>query len=136
MVSQFLPHLKKQQSAVIVNVSSGLAFVPMAISPVYSASKAGLHAYTQALRMQLKDTNIVVLELAPPVTDTPLFRRSFTGRDVGGVKPMTVKTVVAQAIAGIEKGTPEVHPGLRNLLKLMSRAAPNFIFRRLNRSID
>jgi uncharacterized oxidoreductase len=56
MVHQFLPHLKTQPAAAIVNISSGLAFVPFPISPVYSAAKAGVHAYTQVLRLQLKAT--------------------------------------------------------------------------------
>ena len=72
MVHQFLPHLKIQGNAAIVNVSSGLAFVPFSISPVYSATKAGVHAYTQALRLQLKNTAVKVFELAPPGTETPL----------------------------------------------------------------
>ena len=53
MIQQFLPHLRTRPGALIVNVSSGLAFIPMAISPIYSAAKAGLHAYSQALRAQL-----------------------------------------------------------------------------------
>jgi uncharacterized oxidoreductase len=70
MTAQFLPHLKKQKRAAIVNVSSGLAFVPLPISPVYSAAKAAIHSFTQSLRLQLKHTNITVFELAPPVTET------------------------------------------------------------------
>jgi uncharacterized oxidoreductase len=136
MVSQFLPHLKKQKASAIVNVSSGLAFVPMAISPIYSASKAAIHAYTQALRMQLKNTSVAVFELAPPGTETPLFRGDFSDHDVGGLKPMSVETLVSRAIAGIEKDTPEIRPGLSNVLKIMSRVAPNFIFKQLSRSLD
>jgi len=66
MVKQFLPQLKAQKSASIMNVSSGLAFVPFPISPVYCATKAGVHSFTQALRIQLKNTNVKVFELAPP----------------------------------------------------------------------
>src|SRR5579859_6082481 len=64
-VRQFLPHLQKQQIAAIVNVTSGLAFVPFPISPVYSATKAGLHAFTQALRVQMRKTRVKIFELAP-----------------------------------------------------------------------
>src|SRR6266446_1041556 len=56
MVKQFLPHLKTQSEAAIMNVSSGLAFVPLPISPVYCATKAGLHSFTESLRVQLKNT--------------------------------------------------------------------------------
>jgi uncharacterized oxidoreductase len=74
MVMQFLPHLKRQKNAAIVNVSSGLAFVPFPISPIYGATKAGMHSFTQSLRIQLKNSKVKVFELAPPLTNTPLSR--------------------------------------------------------------
>ena len=74
---QFLPHLRKQREAIIVNVSSGLALIPFTISPIYSAAKAGLHAYTRCLRAQMKGSSIKVVELLPPGTETPLFRGEF-----------------------------------------------------------
>ncbi len=70
-----LPHLKKQNEALIVNVSSGLALIPFTISPIYSAVKAGQHAYTKCLRAQMKGTSVRVIELLPPRTETALFRR-------------------------------------------------------------
>jgi len=136
MASAFLPLLKKQPSAMIVNVSSGLAFVPLALSPIYCATKAAVHAYSQSLRIQLKNTNITVVELAPPGTETPLFRGEFTKEDVGNMKTMPVKTLVNRAIAGMEKGQLEIRPGLSNMLKIMSRVAPGFILKQLNGSID
>src|SRR5271154_5117857 len=110
MVKQFLPHLKTKSQAAIVNVSSGLAFVPLPISPVYCATKAGLHSYTQSLRMQLKNTRIKVFELAPPATETALFRGDFTTEDLGGIKSMDVKTLAKHAINGLEKDTLEICP--------------------------
>src|SRR5258708_29096996 len=68
MVKQFLPHLKTKSEAAIMNVSSGLAFVPLPISPVYCATKAGLHSFTESLRVQLKNTKVKVFDLAPPAT--------------------------------------------------------------------
>jgi uncharacterized oxidoreductase len=65
MVQEFLPHLKSRSNALIVNVSSGLAFVPFPLSPIYSAAKAGIHAFTRCLRVQLKGSNVKVVELAP-----------------------------------------------------------------------
>ena len=56
MAVQFLPQLKTKHSAAIVNVSSGLAFVPLAIAPVYCAAKAAIHSFTQSLRIQLRNT--------------------------------------------------------------------------------
>ena len=67
-----LPHLLARPRAVVMTVSSGLAFVPLALTPTYSATKAAIHAYTQALRYQLRDTAVQVLELIPPYVQTEL----------------------------------------------------------------
>ncbi len=131
MVQTFLPLLKAQPRAAIVNVSSGLAFVPLAIAPVYSATKAAMHSYTQSLRSQLRATNVTVVELAPPGTDTPLFHGEFTPEDLRGNRAMDVATLVRHAIAGLEKDSPEIRPGLSNALRFMSRVAPAFIARKL-----
>ncbi len=130
---QFLPQLKTQPSAAIVNVSSGLAFVPLAIAPVYCAAKAAIHSFTQSLRIQLWNTNVTVFELAPPITDTALFRGDLSMDDVG-VKPMDVRVLGQHAIDWIESDRLEIRPGLSNVLKLMSRVAPDFIAGRLGKS--
>ncbi|WP_066795367.1 SDR family oxidoreductase [Sphingomonas soli] len=67
-----LPHLMGQAKATIATVTSGLAFVPLAITPTYSATKAALHSWTESLRHQLKDTNVEVIEIAPPGVQTDL----------------------------------------------------------------
>jgi uncharacterized oxidoreductase len=72
LTAALLPHLKRQPHAAIVNVSSGLAFVPLAFTPTYCATKAAIHSYTQSLRYQLKSTSIEVLELVPPYVQTHL----------------------------------------------------------------
>src|SRR5258705_9429760 len=73
IVKQFLPHLKTNSEAAYINVSSSLAFVPLPISPVYSATKAGLHSFTGSLRVQLKNTKVKVFDLAPPLSHTESF---------------------------------------------------------------
>jgi uncharacterized oxidoreductase len=72
LTAALLPHLQKQPYSAIMNVSSGLAFVPLAMTPTYSATKAAIHAYTQSLRYQLKGTATDVLELVPPYVQTDL----------------------------------------------------------------
>jgi uncharacterized oxidoreductase len=67
-----LPFLLKQQNPVIMTVSSGLAFVPLAMTATYCATKAAIHSYTQSMRYQLKDTAAQVLELIPPYVQTEL----------------------------------------------------------------
>ena len=65
-------HLKGKENAAIINISSGLAFVPLAFLPVYCATKAGVHSFTLSLRYLLKDSGVRVFEIAPPAVDTEL----------------------------------------------------------------
>lgn len=130
MVQQFLPHLKSRPGAIIVNVSSGLAFVPLPMVPIYCAAKAGLHSFTQSLRVQLRGTRVTVVELAPPAADTPLLHGVSAGQ-TSGPKPMSVQVLAKRAIAGIEAGKLEIRPGLANVLSAMSRVAPRFMLNQM-----
>ena len=67
-----LPHLRSQPRATVMTVSSGLAFVPIAMTPTYCATKAAIHSWSQTLRYQLRETSVEVLELAPPYVQTEL----------------------------------------------------------------
>jgi len=135
MVKQFLPLLKAQPSAAIVNVSSGLAFTPFPISPIYGATKAGLHSFTQSLRVQLKNTSVKVFELAPPSTQTPLLN-GFDLSDTKGSPMMDVKKLVQQAIRGIQKDRLEILPGLSKVLRLVSRIAPGLAVKAASGPVD
>jgi uncharacterized oxidoreductase len=72
LTAALLPHLKKQPNATIMTVSSGLAFVPLAFTPTYCATKAAIHSWSGSLRYQLQSTNIRVVELIPPYVQTEL----------------------------------------------------------------
>jgi len=130
MIQQFLPHLKTRDEALIVNVSSGLAFIPLPLSPVYCATKAAIHSLTQSLRVQLEGTSVTVIELAPPGVETPLFRGEFA-EEMKGQKGMDVEVLAKHAIAGIEAGKLEIRPGLSNVLKAMSRIAPQLMLNQM-----
>ncbi|MGW1340453.1 SDR family oxidoreductase [Kribbella sp. NPDC002412] len=71
-LTAFTPYLLAKPDAVIMTVSSGLAFVPLVDTPTYSATKAAVHSYTQSLRIQLADTGVQVIELVPPAVQTGL----------------------------------------------------------------
>lgn len=72
LTAALLPHLVKQPQATVMTVSSGLAFVPLAVTPTYSATKAAIHSWSMSLRHQLKDSSTQVIELAPPYVQTEL----------------------------------------------------------------
>jgi uncharacterized oxidoreductase len=68
----FIAHLQKQTNPCLINVSSGLAFLPLAAVPIYSATKAAIHSFTQSLRYQLRQTPVEVIEIIPPAVRTNL----------------------------------------------------------------
>ena len=72
LTAALLPSLLAKPHAVIANVTSGLAFMPSALTPTYCATKAALHSYTQSLRFQLRGTAVQVIEIIPPQVQTAL----------------------------------------------------------------
>jgi uncharacterized oxidoreductase len=72
LTEALLPLLMKQPSSTVMTVTSGLAYVPLFMTPTYCATKAAIHSYTQSLRYQLKDTSVQVIELVPPYVQTEL----------------------------------------------------------------
>ena len=135
MNDAFLPLLKRNKNAATVTVSSGLAFVPLPISPVYCASKAGLHSYTQSLREQLRNIDVKVFELAPPATETELLA-DFNEEDMKGISSMTVEDMVADFLKGFSKDKFEICPGQASQMKFMSRYFPAFILKQMAKTVD
>jgi short-subunit dehydrogenase involved in D-alanine esterification of teichoic acids len=76
VIDAFTPHLIARGRGTFVTVSSGIGFLPFPLTPTYAASKAGVHAYSEALRAQLAGTGVEVTELVPPaVATTPEHKR-------------------------------------------------------------
>src|SRR6056297_2349976 len=128
----FLPQLKRSKNAVLINTSSGLAYVPFAQAPVYSGTKSALHFWTKSIRQQLKPHNIKVVELLPPVVDTPLAHGADIAED-DNLKPMPPEKLAAIFWKDFINGKEEITPGISKQLKLMSRLASKFIFKQLNK---
>jgi uncharacterized oxidoreductase len=122
----FIPHLRKQTRAAIVNITSGLSFAPMARVPVYCATKAALHSFTLSLRHQLADTAIEVIEIIPPAVDTDL---GGPGLHTFGVK---VEDFLDAVLPRIEKGEREVAFGFAEQSSRASRAELDQLSARLN----
>jgi len=122
-------------SAAIVNLSSGLAFVPLPIAPIYCATKAAIHSFSLSLRAQLKNTKVKVFEIAPPATQTDLLGE-FDSEDMSGASIMKVDDMVRASLKGLENDQFEIRPGQSNQLRFMSRLAPAFILAQMSKPVD
>ncbi len=123
IVSVLIDRLKENRGT-IINVSSGLAFVPLQSSPIYCATKAALHSYTIALRQQLKQHHVEVIELMPPAVRTAL---TADLPEDGDFKIMTTDELIKETFKGLRAQKLEIRPGQANQLHWMSRIAPAFI---------
>jgi len=122
----FIPHLLAQRSPAIVNVTSGLAFAPLAGVPIYSATKAGLHSFTLSLRHQLAHTPIQVVEIVPPAVNT----------DLGGPGLHTFGVPVGEfadaVMTRMREGDTEIPYGFSAQASRASRTELDELFRRMN----
>lgn len=127
MTHYFLPQLRKSKAAAIVNLTSALAFMPTVASPIYSATKAALRSWTISLRTQLKDTNIKVFELIPPLVDTQM-NTDFEA----GVSKMSPEEHARRFMKDFTKGREEIGVGISKQLPMLTRIMPKMVFRILN----
>jgi uncharacterized oxidoreductase len=116
LTSLFAQHLKTKTNAAVINITSGLAFVPIAFMPVYCASKAAFHSLTLSLRHQLKSTSVKVFEIAPPAVDTELGhdRRTDKSQSHGGIH---IDEFLKEAMEAIENDKLEAPIGLAKGLR-------------------
>jgi len=119
LTRHLLPLLRSGRDPVVVMISSGYALLPATRAPTYSATKAGLHSFSLSLRRQLKPAGIRVVEVIPPLVDTPR-TKSASG------KKMPVATLVELSLRGIGSGRDEILPGQVALLPMLMRIAPGF----------
>jgi uncharacterized oxidoreductase len=131
LASLFAPHLTSHTEAAILNISSGLAFVPLAFMPVYCATKAAIHSLTLSLRYQLRKTSVKVFEIAPPAVDTELGhdRRADKTQTHGG---MPVDEFIAQAMDAIRNDVLEAPIGT----SVQSREKREALFEVMNGRFD
>jgi uncharacterized oxidoreductase len=110
LTSLFVKHLSSKPISYVINISSGLAFAPLAFMPVYCATKAAIHSLTLSLRHQLKDTSVRVFEIIPPAVDTELGgdRRTNASQSHGG---MSVKEFIIDAMTALKNDVHEAAIG-------------------------
>ena len=127
----FAPMLMKKKEAAIVNVSSGLGFVPMAVMPVYCATKAGIHMFTVSLRHQLKDTSVKVFEVVPPAVDTELGKGT-TGESEQEYRGIPASEVADAVLKALKNNKYEVVIGEAKGLVQGAKTDFKKAFQRLN----
>jgi len=116
-IAAFMPGVRRGPQAAIIVISSGYALAPATRAPLYSAAKAGLHSFVKALRRQLAKSGILVMEVLPPVVDTPAVAHRHVAK-------MPAERLVSETLAALAKRKPEVYPGVVRWLPLLLRLAP------------
>jgi len=131
LTGMLIPFLTGKPAAAVINVTSGLGFIPAARMPVYSATKAGLHAFSMALRHQLQKTGVKVFEVVPPAVDTDLNPkgRAARGNFKAGLLP---DAYVASVMNGIRNDVFEIGYGMTEGALKASRAELDAMFRQMN----
>ncbi|MGO4174924.1 SDR family oxidoreductase [Bosea sp. RAF48] len=102
LTSALIGHLKAQPRATVIHNTSILAYVPLATTAVYSATKAALHSYALSQRFMLRETGVSVQEIAPPWVDTDLIKKS------GDSRAMPLDIFIEKTMAGLATEAAEV----------------------------
>lgn len=126
LTQALLPQLLARRGAFVVNVTSGLAFAPKRSAAVYSATKAGLHLFTRALRVQVQGTGLRVVEAVMPLVDTPMT----AGR---GRRKLAPDDAARALLDGLRAGRPDLYIGQARAVPWLARWAPGLLARALQR---
>ncbi|MEM9151578.1 MAG: SDR family NAD(P)-dependent oxidoreductase [Cyanobacteria bacterium P01_F01_bin.3] len=129
LTARALPLLRKGHEPAVLFVGSGVCYVAMPSTPVYTGTKALIHHAAQALRVQLKPEGIDVFEVLPPVVATDMAKALKSGN----FKLMPPSELVRQIIQGLETGKHEMLVGQTRQIALMSRLFPKFLFRQFSK---
>jgi uncharacterized oxidoreductase len=126
LAALFTQHLMNKKDAALINISSGLAFAPLAFMPVYCATKAAIHSFTMSLRYQLRNTSVKVFEIIPPSVDTELGhdRRADKTQTHGGIP---ISEFVAGAIEALKADKLEAAIGESKNLREKGEQAFSFM---------
>jgi len=120
LCTKLLNHLQSQPHAAVVNISTGLVYLPKAIQPFYCAAKSALHSYTQSLRWALQGSSVRVFEVMMALVDTKFHQ----GELPGTIKAMHPREAARLTVEGIRQDKDEIHIGKAALARWVSFAAP------------
>lgn len=126
LIKQFYPTLIKNSNPKIINVTTGLVYVPRGFYIFYNATKSALHSFTQVLRYQLNNKPIQIIEVLFPVVNTPWHNGNLPKIAISPEK------AVAEMLREIALNRDEIRIGKVKILYLLSRIAPNFAFKKIN----
>jgi uncharacterized oxidoreductase len=126
LTSALLPHLRSQASSTVINVSSGLAFCPIAGIPVYCATKAALHSFTLSLRHQLRHSNIGIVEFVPPIVDTALDTSDRRDSEDSS-RSISAAEFADEALLRLAQGETEIVIGIANGLRQQGESMFNVL---------
>jgi uncharacterized oxidoreductase len=133
VAAEFLPHLSRQPNATLVNVSSGLAYVPLARFPIYCATKAAVHSFTLSLRHQWRASGVKIIELVPPYVATELGGPTKTIAG-GGPHAMPLNLFIEETLKGLENPGDEIVVGdAKNLVQAAGAETVKKVFAGMNR---
>lgn len=124
----FLPLLEKNDNTAIINISTGLVYAPKAVYPIYNATKAALHSFSQVLRHQLRENPVKIVEVLMTVVDTPWH---------GGEVPrmaISPQAAVKEMLSKVGQGQEEIRIAKVGMLYLLSRISPALAFRIINKT--
>ncbi|VVB87578.1 L-rhamnose 1-dehydrogenase (NADP(+)) [uncultured archaeon] len=130
LASYFIPNFMNKNESAIINVSSGLAFVPLASMPIYCATKAALHSWSVSLRYQLKDTSIKIFEVMPPIVDTDFHKED---RDKIKNRSLPPTAVAEETLKALEKDEYEIPIGVAKSLRFVNTDNFEQIFQERNK---
>ena len=126
LTKAFLKRFEQRKGSAVVNITTGLIYAPRAVYPIYNATKAALHSFTQVLRHQIKELPVDVIEVMMPAVATPWHK--------GNVPKIAIPPAKAvhEMIEKLESGAKEIRIGGVKILYALSRIAPAFAFRKIN----
>lgn len=126
LIKNMLPVMRNNERPSVINITTGLVYCPRAVYPFYNATKAALHSFTQVLRIQLKETEVNIIEVLFPAVNTPWHK--------GKPPKIAISTdkAVNEMIIGLKKGKKEIKIAGVKLLSILARVAPKFALHKIN----